>query len=149
MKLKWNWGTGIVLAMILFITLIVTLVVLMFKVDFQLVEEDYYPKELKIKQHLEKVKNNENLPEQIKIRQAGDKIEFLFPAVFQNKDISGTIHFYYIRNSEYDTVIPITKDKNNSQNIPVNRLWKGRYKIKIDYSVDGKGYYQEESVTFN
>ncbi len=148
MKIQWHWGTGIVIALLLFISLILGFVYKMYYVDFHLVEKDYYPKELNYKFHMEKEANTKNLHEKIAFEQEEGNVIIQFPDTFTNKNISGEIHFYYIPNEKYDKKISITVDSLNRVLVPVKELWKGRYKIKIDYVVDGVKYYQEEAISF-
>ena len=149
MKIQWHWGTGIVIALILFISLILGFVYKMYYVEFHLVEKDYYPKELNYKFHMEKEANARNLKGKIVFEQAEGNVVIQFPDIFKSKKISGEIHFYYIPSEKYDKKIHINVDSLNRILVPVTELWKGRYKIKIDYVVDEVEYYQEEAISFN
>ena len=149
MKIQWHWGTGVVIALILFISLILGFVFKMYYVDFHLVEKDYYPKELNFRFHMDKEENARNLDGEITFEQEDGNVVIQFPPIFKGKEITGEIHFYYIRNEEYDKKLPIAVDSVNRVFVPVKELWKGRYKIKIDYEVDSVKYYQEEGIDFN
>ena len=149
MKIQWHWGTGIVIALLLFISLILGFVYKMYYVNFHLVEKDYYPKELNYKFHMEKEANTRDLEEKITFEQKDDNFIIQFPALFKNKKISGEIHFYYIPNEKYDKKVEINTDSLNRIFIPVKELWKGRYRIKIDYKVGSIEYYQEEAIDFH
>jgi len=62
--MKFNWGTGIVLAFIAFISFIMYFVINMStnkKYDHDLVTEQYYNKELKFQEDIDKSKNARNL----------------------------------------------------------------------------------------
>ena len=56
-KIKWNWGTKLVIAIILFMGFIFVLVYLSTQNTIDLVERDYYPKGLKYQNRIEEIKN--------------------------------------------------------------------------------------------
>ena len=149
MKIQWHWGTGIVIALSLFILLILGFVFKMYFVEFHLVEEDYYPKELNYQQHIQKEQNAKALSQEIELKQVNKSIELIFPKEFKGKTIEGTVLFYYIVNSKYDKSFAIETDTSNTAHFPITQFVKGRYKIKIEYKVDTTSYYQEESITLN
>ena len=67
--MKFNWGTGIVLAFIGFISFIMYFVVNMNtdkKLDHDLVTEDYYKQELKYQNDIDKEKNAKTLTTNLK-----------------------------------------------------------------------------------
>jgi hypothetical protein len=149
MKIQWHWGTGIVVALSLFILLILGFVFKMYFVEFHLVEEDYYPKELNYQQHIKKEQNAKALSAKVQLKQIDKTIEVQFPQIFDDKKIEGTILFYYITNEKYDKNFTIQTDTSNTFYFPITQFVKGRYKVKIEYRVDTTSYYQEESIILN
>jgi len=61
MKIKFNWGTGLVIAMAVMIGGMVTLVTIAVRQDYDLVEDNYYQKSVDYQQHIEKVKRTDAL----------------------------------------------------------------------------------------
>ena len=74
MKIKWHWGTGILIAIILFIGLMITLVFLSSRQEFHLVEKDYYPKALEYQQQIDKEQNSLKLSEKVLVKNTGEFI---------------------------------------------------------------------------
>ncbi len=149
MKIRWNWGTGIVVALSLFILLILGFVFRMFYVDFHLVEKDYYPKELNYQQHMRKEQNAKALPQKVRLTQEDNYVITHFPEMFKGKKIQGKILFYNVVNEKYDKAFPIHLDSANTARFLINQFVKGRYKVKIDYRVDTTSYFQELSITLD
>ena len=83
MKIKWNWGTGILIGIIVFMTFIIGLVFVSFKQNFDLVEKDYYPKALEYQQQIDKESNAHNLKKQVTIENTGEQIILTFQS-FRN-----------------------------------------------------------------
>ena len=52
MRIKWNWGTGILIGIIAFMAFIIGLVYFSVQQNFDLVERDYYPKALEYQQQI-------------------------------------------------------------------------------------------------
>ncbi len=144
--MKFNWGTGIVIAMIVMITGMLVLVSVAIRQNFDLVDNDYYQKSINYQQHIEKVRNNEALPEKIRIELSDGSLRLNFPGLSGYRDFSGEIHFYSPVEQKRDLIVPIQPESSLVQVIDLKNLEKGRYQIKIDWKVKGTGYYQEEEI---
>ncbi|MCF8406157.1 MAG: FixH family protein, partial [Bacteroidales bacterium] len=145
-KMKWNWGTKILLAMILFMLLIGTFVFLSMRQTFYLVEKDYYPKGLDFQRTIDKINNSNSLEEKIRVESSDEIISIEFPSIFIPANIKGSVTFYRPSDTEYDVKYEISVDSTGKQIFPADTLHKGKYIIKIDYVVDEKAYYQEETI---
>ena len=146
MKIKWHWGTKLLVAMVLFMLLLLTFVFLSVQQEFDLVEKDYYPKALEYQEKIDKTNNSEELSEKVTVENKGEFIWVSFPPGFKPNDIKGQVVFYRPSSQKDDIVYKIQADSNGIQSFPVESMLKGKYIIKLDYEVAGKGYYQEETV---
>ncbi len=149
MKINWNWGTGILIGIILFMSFIIGLVYVSTKQNFDLVEKDYYPKALEYQQQIDKKQNAQNLDEQIQVENTGDHIVFTFQSFFDPGDISGTITFYRPSDKKGDLQYKIQPDSSGQQSFGTDHLQTGKYIVKIDYEVSGTPYYQEKTIFVN
>jgi len=149
MKIKINWGTGIVIALIVMISGMIFLVSIAVRQDYDLVDNDYYQKSVNYQQHIEKVKNNEALPEIIKFDQSADTLKITFPKVGNFQEYTGEIHFYSPVTEKRDLTLKVKPDSGFSQTINLKNLEKGRYQVKIDWMVGKVSYYQEEEIAVN
>jgi hypothetical protein len=146
MKIKINWGTGILLAIIVFMLFIFTLVFFTTRQESDLVEKDYYPKALEYQQQIDKEQNSRNLSEKVIVKNTGEFIEVTFQTFFNPGDITGKAIFYRPSDEKGDITSAIHLDSAGCQRFPVSELQKGKYIIKLDYEVKGVAYYQEEPV---
>jgi len=147
MKIKINWGTGIVIALIVMISGMIYLVSIAVRQDYDLVDKDYYQKSVNYQQHIEEVKNTAELTEKIRLEQTTDSLKLIFPKLSSIQDYSGEIHFYSPVEEKRDETLKLKLDSNFSQLISLKSLNPGRYTVKIDWSVGKVSYYQEEEIT--
>ncbi len=147
MKIRFNWGTGIVLVIIIIIIGLGVLVWIAARQDFDLVDKDYYQNGVQYQQHIDKIKNTNSLSDKITYSTEGTNLVLKFPFFFRNHPPEGQIFFYSPVNESNDYKIPVHLSDSLSQVIDLNLLKSGRYIIKIDWSSDSLGYYQEINLT--
>jgi len=95
-KIKINWATGLIIAMVLFIGFIMTMVVTMMDSshDHDLVTEDYYKKELEYQQIIDQKERANQLDDKIDITLDDQGILITYPASIRNKMKKGKVAFY-------------------------------------------------------
>lgn len=146
MSVKFNWGTGIVIFIILFVSGMITLVFISFKQQINLVHKDYYPKEIEHQTMLDKIKNAGELEENVVISLDHDTITIDFPDNFDVAGIQGTIQLYRPSDFQKDRYIQVKPDDNGRQNIPAAGMDKGKYIVKVDWVYSGTPYYTEMDI---
>lgn len=148
--MKINWGTGIVLAFIGFISFIMYFIITMNvnnKYDHDLVSEDYYADELKYQDDIDKLKNGKNLEENISIKRTAEGLKIQFPADANFKDITGNVFLYRPSDKQLDFETSISLSNSNLL-IPDKRLVDGRWNIKVNWQYKGKSYLFKESINY-
>ncbi len=148
--MKINWGTGIVIAFVLFIAFIMYFVINMNvnkKYDHDLVTEDYYEQELLHQNEIDKVDNAKELKENVSWKKTDDGILISFPKDLDYKNITGKVFLYRPSNKKLDSEINISLSDHYLL-IPKTRLLDGRWNIKVDWKYDGKSYLYKESIVY-
>lgn len=148
--MKINWGTGIVIAFIAFISFIMFFVVKMNtnkKYDHDLVTKQYYQKELKFQDDINKIKNSKSLTQNVTWYKTQDGILIIFPETFKAKDITGNVFLYRPSNKKLDFEMPISLSSHRLL-IPKQRLLDGRWNITIDWSCNGNNYLLKDKITY-
>lgn len=148
MKIKINWGWGIVIALATFIIFIGSLVFqLVFdkKYDHQLVSENYYKDELLFQLEVNKLENAKKLAENITIANKEGKLFIIFPKDFEFSQIEGTISFQYVMDMQYDFEQEIAL---SSQVFEVNpkKFIKGTWNLKVDWKYQDVPYLFKEKI---
>jgi nitrogen fixation protein FixH len=142
LNLKWNWGTGIVLAYTVFIVLIVTAVGKALNQSVDLVTPDYYAQELDYQNKYDKMANAGTLKEPVTVEQAGTDVVLTFP-----KDITGpltgTVLFYRPSNSAEDVSMPISIGQDGKMVVPTAKLKKGNYSVLVDWKAGATKYFNK------
>jgi hypothetical protein len=147
MKTKISWGTGIVIGIIIFIVLIVTMTIIFMNQDVNLVTDKYYEKSLKYQDEIDKQSRTNALNEEVKIIFSGQEVSILFPVDYMTENISGEIYFYRPSNPQLDFELPLHPGEDGSQVIPTQRLEKGFWRLKLNWTMGGNGYYNERAIT--
>ncbi|PCJ95308.1 MAG: cytochrome C oxidase Cbb3 [Flavobacteriaceae bacterium] len=148
--MKINWGTGIVLAFIGFISFILFFVIRMstdYRANHDLVTEEYYKAELGYQKEINAANNALNLSEEIQLKRTTEGLLVLFPEEINKQNIKGTISLYRPSNKQLDFDLPISLS-NTHLLIPDKRLLDGRWDIKVSWSENNIEYLFKKSITY-
>lgn len=147
--IKLDWGKGIFYTIIIFLIVVVGTVLFTFTVDVNLVADDYYEREIKYQEHIDRVERTRSLPENISIIAISSNIIVKYPEMFPAESISGEIHLYRPADQNSDINIFVLPDSSHTQHIETGILHKGMWKIKIDWKVEGVEYFTEKILMVN
>ncbi|MDB9954049.1 FixH family protein [Flavobacteriaceae bacterium] len=148
--MKWNWGSGIVLAMLGFIGFILYFVITMStdeKYSHDLVTEDYYAKEMAYQNEIDAEKNTHNLVEKIESKKVLDGWLITFPTEFDTSKIMGTIALYRPSNQQLDFEAPLVFT-DHQVHIPDKNLIDGRWNITMEWTYQDKVYMYKEKIVY-
>jgi len=148
--MKFNWGTGIVLAFIGFICFIMYFVVTMHtdnNLDHDLVTEDYYKAELEYQNDINKENNAKNLATNLTWKRTSEGLVIIFPEDLIVNSIEGKVFLYRPSNKQVDFESSISLSNHNLL-IPDKRLLDGRWNIKVDWKYNGKSYLYKEEIVY-
>ncbi len=148
--MKFNWGTGIVLAFIGFISFILYFVISMTinkKYEHDMVTENYYKQELQFENELNKQRNAQALEEDITYTRADNGIVISFPENMNPSDITGKVFLYRPSSKQLDFESAISLSDHNLL-IPDKRLVGGRWNIKVDWQYKGNSYIFKKDITY-
>ena len=145
MTKQMNWGWSIVLAFCLFGAFIIGLVFRSFQETVDLVSEDYYQQELGYQQQIEKIANNQALIAPLTFSQQSQQLVVQFPAE-PAAEVQGKIQLFRPSDARRDQTMTIALNTKRQQVIATEKLKKGYYKIKIDWTSGETAYYTEETI---
>lgn len=146
MKLKFNWGTGIVIALLIMMGAMTYLVSIAVRQDHDLVDKNYYQKSMNYQQHIDETANTGKLTEKPVFQITNDTLSVKFPDLAEYSGISGEIHFYSPVSARNDLKVPVKPEQNFVQHIALNKLDKGRYIVKMSWTANATSYFQEEEI---
>ncbi|WP_375238761.1 FixH family protein [Aurantibacter sp.] len=148
--MKINWGTGIVLGMLAFISFILYLVITMVtdqNYSHDLVTEEYYAKEMLYQNEIDAENNANNLSEQLKGERTQEGWQILFPKELEYENIKGKVFLYRPSNMKLDFELPLYIS-NNKIIIPKQKMLDGRWNISIEWSCNGKPYLYKKEIIY-
>ncbi|MFK5878406.1 MAG: FixH family protein [Flavobacteriaceae bacterium] len=146
--MKINWGTGIVIAMVLFMSFIAFFVIKSFDSDNKhfLVDEEYYKSELKYQEEIDKQENTKTLSSKVVILKTATGYVIEFPEEI-NEDTTGTISFLRPSSKVLDFEIPIAII-DNKMSFEHENLVSGNWNIRIDFKSNSEEYLVKRSITY-
>ena len=147
--MKINWGTGIVIALVLFMSFILYFVITITiqpKYAYDLVHEEYYKEELKHQQIIDKQENTKHLSSKITITKTDGGFNIDFPKEIGAETL-GTINFYRPSTKVLDFEIPL-KIINNEMNVSHINLVSGNWNITVEFTSNSEEYLFKKSVSY-
>ena len=144
--LKFNWGTGIFLAIVFFMIITIILTVIFMNQRVDLVTNNYYEKTLTYQNQIDTYKRTARLKEKVAFNYADNKINLSFPGSFLQKVNNGKLYFYRPSDSRKDFTVPIQLDEEGSQTVNTTRIDKGYWKVEIQWTMNNEDYKMEKSV---
>jgi nitrogen fixation protein FixH len=150
-KIKLNYGHGILLLILLFMAGILCLVYKCSKQQVDLVSATYYEQELKFSEQMTKEKNSLQLNKDVKIGYDESKriVEIDFPALADRKSPNGSITFYKPDNASLDFSKPVFTDQHNKQTIGTSGMVRGYWNVKVNWTAGSTPYYSETKIFIN
>ncbi len=146
MKIKYNWGFGIIVSFSLFALATFIMVYISVSTNVDLVTEDYYEKELKYQQHIELVKSTSALEQNIGVDVIASTITLKFPNIGVRTSYSGTIYFFRPSDKRSDFDKSVRIDSTYTQTFSTETMKQGLWRVKIFWTVDNKEYYSEVPI---
>lgn len=148
--MKWNWGTGLVIGMLCFMSFILYLVITMStdkKYNHDLVTEAYYAKEMVYQDEIDAETNLYDFKERMSGKKVVEGWQISFPNEIDHKKIKGTVFLYRPSNQKLDIDFPLVLSGSNLL-IPDKFLVDGRWNITIQWEYNEKPYLYKQSIVY-
>lgn len=148
MKIKGNWAFGVTASYVVFIGLLIWFLIFSLGQGVDLVEDDYYQQELVFQGQIDRVQRTRALEQQPAFSYGDNLVSLRFPPQFSGSNIDGRIVFYRPSDSGQDYQIEVTPGSDLNQVISVAELQRGLWRMKVHWSVEEVGYYNEAVFIF-
>lgn len=146
MNIPWNWGTKLLIAIIIFMSFIFVLVYLSAKNQIDLVEKDYYPKGLKYQDRIDEIQNAEAYKDSFLIEKINNQVVVSYTVLQAD---TGSIYFFRPSDNTLDMVYTFQPDTTGKMYIGAEQFKKGKYLVKVFWKESGKGFYIEKTFIYN
>jgi hypothetical protein len=144
--MKFNWGTGIFVVIVLFLLAVIAFFIFINTLDINLVEDNYYEKELAYQERIDKINNTAALAGEINISVEPGILTIRFPAIDSAFTPVGKIWLYRPSDPKKDVILPLELDKTYQQVLDISKMDKGKWTIKLEWEMGGRDYYFEEGI---
>ncbi len=148
--MKWNWGKGIIVGMLAFISFIMYFVITMSideKYSHDLVTEEYYAKEMMYQTEIDAETNTYALKERIMGKRTNEGWLLVFPKELEPSKIKGKVFLYRPSNEKLDFDLPLNPTSSNLL-IPDNKMLDGRWNITMEWVYEGTSYLYKKQITY-
>jgi nitrogen fixation protein FixH len=138
-----NWGYKIAIGFSIFCVGIISVTVYFMMQKVDVVTENYYDKELKYQDQIDKVTRTRALKDAVEFSNTGKELVIKFPNVPDKNQSKDLISLYRPSDNTKDVKIPVLTDTSRTQIISIERLVKGYWKVQINWTSGGSEYYYE------
>jgi len=142
-----NWGKGILLAIILFMIGVAVMVSISVSKDVDLVAPNYYEREIKYQDEIDRINNANKLAEEVKFKMEGDVLEIVFPEF--KTPVTGHVEFYRPSDSRKDFRLNIETASGHKQVFNLKNLEGGYWRLKVVWEAEGKQFMEASSIMVN
>ncbi|MBK6837427.1 MAG: FixH family protein [Bacteroidetes bacterium] len=143
--MKFNWGWGITLFLVVFMSFILQLVYRCTQQRVDLVSEKYYENEIKYQQRIDMEKNTASLIEDLNIQTKNGLMEINYPSLSGVR--TGKITFFKPDDSRIDFVVPVDSTSGIlSQKVDITQMKKGWWNVQVQWNQEGTPFYSEKKV---
>lgn len=144
--MKLHAGHAIVAVMAVFILIMTQFMVRAYHNQETLVAEDYYARELRYQEQIDKLQNVVALGEDVRFELLPGRLELTFPAALRGKPITGELFLMRPNDARGDLRVPLRVDGEGRFTVDTEPLHKGAYSLHLEWEADGVAYLTEDRV---
>jgi hypothetical protein len=148
-KNKFNWGTGILITIIVFMVITIGTVIFLMSQEVDLVASDYYNKGIHHQEQIDRMNRTNKMGDEVSISPENGFVRLTLPKSFLQKSLTGVIQFYRPSDSKKDFAVALAIDTSGQQLISTQNMDKGYWKVKLNFSQNEVEYYKESSFVIN
>ena len=143
--MKFNWGTGILIFLILFLMAAAVFIGFAMRQDVNLVHEDYYEKGVDYEAQMNAEARSVQFRDSIESHFEDQFLKITFHGSQQMQADSASILLYRPSSSSLDLNMSFDF-KQGSMKVPGSELYSGRYILKLAWYSDGMKYEVDKAI---
>jgi hypothetical protein len=136
--MKFNWGHGILIFILLFLAVIATFVIFALFQSQDLVSEDYYDKGASYSDQIDINQRSEIYRDSIKIVNEGEEIRIMLSKTLAV--LGDSLHMYFYRPSDKLQDFRMNCLMSDAISLPVSRFSPGHFVVKLSWTHGEKLY---------
>lgn len=139
-----DWGKGILLTIIAFVGFILTLVVISVRQDdIHLVTENYYEKEIKYQDQIEREKSAAGLDREVLVFDSQSKSMQLDLPV----GAKGNLQLFRPSDARLDQELSLDITEVGKTTVPLDKLKSGYWRVQLTWTENGVEFYKEKKIS--
>jgi hypothetical protein len=144
--MKLHAGHAVIVVMAIFILIMTQFMVRAYHNQETLVSEDYYAKEIRYQEQIDKMHNTSALGEAVQFEALPGRLVIDFPRSMHGQAITGELFLMRPSDVRSDLRVPITADADGRFTIDTGDQLQGAYSAHLEWQVAGNEYLTEEKV---
>jgi hypothetical protein len=146
--MKFTWGHASVAIPVIIVVVFTSVLIRSMADDkkTELVTTDYYAKEIKFQEQIDKTKNALVLETELSWVGVGDNLELGLIGKFNPEDVTGELVVYRPSNASLDFTMDISLDSSGIMRVPRDKFKKGKYQIQLSWKVNDLDCYLNKNV---
>ena len=144
--MKFNWGTGILIFICMFIISTILTVALLMNEDVELVTDNYYEKTLVYQKEIDKLERSAEVSGKIDLVYSNKELIIKFPKKLSGSIKSGEIYFYRPSDASLDFTQSLLLDTAGTQTLNTGRIAKGLWNLKVKWQSDRNDFKFEKKL---
>lgn len=141
-----NWGHKITVVIAIFILAMVSMVYLAFQQTNDMVDTNYYDKELKYQLKIDAAQNLNAASNEVLVTQYEKNVRVLLPKSLIQNFANGKLEFLKSDDKNKDLNLTFQPDSSGSFTIEGKKFSRGLYKVRLQWESDDKSYYREQDI---
>lgn len=141
-----NWGHKITVVIAIFIIAMVSMVYLAFQQTNDMVDTNYYDKELKYQLKIDAAQNLNAASNEVLVTQYEKNVRVLLPKSLIQNFANGKLEFLKSDDKNKDLNLTFQPDSLGTFTIEGKKFSRGLYKVRLQWESDDKSYYREQDL---
>lgn len=138
-----NWGRGLTLFIVGFILAMLGMVYIAFKQSNEMIEDNYYDREVKYQEIIDAKSNLNPLIGEFVLADSNDYILLRLPASASTAIQNGELRMIKMDAAASDNTLKVTQTETQ---IDKAKFQKGLYHVKLGWDSEGKSYFYENDL---
>lgn len=144
--MKFNWGTGIAIFLVMFLGAAAAFIIFALNQDVSLVHKDYYEKGVDYSEQINVINRSAIFREKIQVITESKGITIALDSALAVSIDSGKVILYRPSDKKLDLEMPLVKP--GPVEIAADKLEFGRYILKINWYTNGLKYEIDNDINF-
>ena len=141
-----NWGHKLTVVIGIFILAMLSMVYLAFQQTNDMVDTNYYDKELKYQLKIDAAQNLNAASTEVLVTQHEKNVKILLPKNLTKNFVNGKLEFLKSDDKKRDLNLSFQPDTAGQFIIDGKRFVRGLYKVRLQWESEDKSYYREQDL---